>query len=439
MTMDWDVEARAKVVRARASLVLDHPFFGHLALRLKPVADPTCETAWSDGKTLAYNPLYVRMLPSEKLKGLMGHVVMHPACRHHLRRNGRDPKRWNMACDYAINWILLEAGLSLPDGYLEDPALRGKTAEEIYARLCADASAGATADQARPSEKQTGTEGAETDAAEFVSRPGSGNRPNEEQEEQAAPAGKTGVDADEQDVRQSDHDDPGRSGEVRDAPPSEEGASESGDGQTEENLWRINLAQAADCARSMGDLPGGLLRLIDNLLSPTLDWRLLLGRFIQAAARCDFSWTPPNRRYLHQGLYLPSMRSDDLPEAVVVLDTSGSVSAGELDRFAGELSAILETCVSTVHLLYCDMQVVRAETLDRQDLPLRLEAAGGGGTDFRPAFAWVERQGLMPLCLIYLTDMACNRFPPEPGYPVLWVHTGSEAQTPPFGEAIRLD
>ncbi len=441
MTAAIGAEARAQVVRARAALVLDHPFFGHLALRLKLVEDKTCDTAWSDGKTLAYNPLYVRMLSREKLKGLMGHVVMHPACRHHLRRNGRDPRRWNMACDLAINWILLEAGLILPDGYLDDPAFRGKTADEIFDRLGAENLGGAAADQDRPAETQTTGQGPEIDSPDGRSRPEKQPRPAEDGQEQDESPGMAGADAarDEDDQRRFDHGDPGRSGEVRDAPPPEDGGSDAGDGQNEENQWRVNLAQAAAQARCMGDLPGGLARLIDNLLSPRLDWRQLLSRFIQASARCDFSWFPPNRRYLHQGLYLPSMRSDDLPEVVVAVDTSGSISAGELDQFAAELSAILETCATTVHLLYCDMRVVRAATFGRQDLPLRLEAEGGGGTDFRPAFEWVGQQGLQPLCLIYLTDLACSRFPPEPSYPVLWVHAGREGQLPPFGETIPLD
>jgi predicted metal-dependent peptidase len=73
------------------AMVLDHPYFGHLALRMKLVEDGKCDTAWANGKILAYNPHYVKILLFEKLKGLIGHVVMHPACRHHLRRNGRDP------------------------------------------------------------------------------------------------------------------------------------------------------------------------------------------------------------------------------------------------------------------------------------------------------------------------------------------------------------
>jgi predicted metal-dependent peptidase len=435
-----NAEAREKVGRARADLVLNYPFFGHLALRMKLVEDSDCDTAWSDGKTLAYNPLYIKMLPHERLKGLMGHVVMHPACRHHLRRNGRDPRQWNIACDYAINWILLEAGLTLPDGYLDDPALRGKTADDIYVRLFSDCSGGASDDEDRSSKEKGASDGQETDLPDPDSQPGRQNRQSKDNERDvlASDGAKSNAADDGDDKNQLDHGDPGRAGEVRDAPPSEESSVGSGDQETEENEWRINLAQAADRARTMGDLPAGLSRMIENILSPKLDWRRLLSRFIQASARCDYAWMPPNRRYLHQGLYLPSMRSDDLPEVVMAVDTSGSVSNSELAQFAAELSAILETCAMTVHLLYCDMEVVRAETVHRQDLPLSLTAKGGGGTDFRPAFAWVEQQGLCPRCMIYLTDLACSRFPNEPPYPVLWAYVGMGGASPPFGESVSV-
>jgi hypothetical protein len=41
------------------------------------------------------------------------------------------------------------------------------------------------------------------------------------------------------------HSDPGRSGEVRDAPPPEEDSGGLGDETANESQWRINLAQAA--------------------------------------------------------------------------------------------------------------------------------------------------------------------------------------------------
>jgi len=438
--MAVDRETYRKVARARADLVLDHPFFGHLALQMKLVEDRECDTAWSDGRTLAYNPLYAGMLPGETLKGLMGHVVMHPACRHHLRRNGRQPRLWNMACDYAINWILLEAGLVLPDGYLDDPGLRGKTADEIYVCLLEKRDGHRSEAPDRPSESRKSAEGEPTEVPDSPPNARRRTAPSDAEQDGGSEADGQSAAADTADKNQREpgRADPGLAGEVRDAPASDAPNPGTGDAADDESQWKINLAQAFSRARSMGDLPAGLARLVENLLSPKLDWRSLLNRFIRATARYDYAWMPPNRRYLHRGLYLPAMRSDDLPEVVVAVDTSGSVSARELDQFAAELSSILEACATTVHILYCDTQVARAQTVSRQDLPFTLTPIGGGGTDFRPAFQWVAQQGLSPLCLIYLTDLACVRFPEEPSYPVLWAFLAGADTRPPFGESVAL-
>jgi hypothetical protein len=86
----------------------------------------------TDGVSLYYNPEFVDTLNSATLAGVLAHEVMHPALQHHVRRSGRDPRRWNEACDYAINPLLLDAGLSLPDGVLVDHRFRGMSAEQIY-------------------------------------------------------------------------------------------------------------------------------------------------------------------------------------------------------------------------------------------------------------------------------------------------------------------
>jgi predicted metal-dependent peptidase len=159
------------------------------------------------------------------------------------------------------------------------------------------------------------------------------------------------------------------------------------------------------------------------------------------SARNDYSWTPPNRRYLSQGFYLPSLRSEELPEIVIAVDTSGSVTAEELAQFAAEISGILEAYDTTITVIYCDTGINGdPEIFTREDMPLKLNAKGGGGTDFRPPFAWVQKQGLTPACLIYLTDMACSSFPFDPGYPVLWAKIGTwKSNPPPFGEVIEID
>jgi len=139
-------------------------------------------------------------------------------------------------------------------------------------------------------------------------------------------------------------------------------------------------------------------------------------------------------------LYLPSCRSEELGEICVAIDTSGSISKKELLRFATELNEVLETYQgASATVIYCDADVAHTETFTYADLPLKLSAKGGGGTDFKPPFKWIEENMISPVCMIYFTDLECSSFPPQPDYPVLWVIVGGAGQgVPPFGESIYV-
>ncbi|MFW5735275.1 MAG: VWA-like domain-containing protein, partial [Oceanidesulfovibrio sp.] len=234
-------------------------------------------------------------------------------------------------------------------------------------------------------------------------------------------------------------DDPGMSGEVRDAPSDTGGADSAADMTRQEESWQVAVAQALHKAREAGELPGALERLLAEALAPSLSWRELLRRFLANAARNDFSWVRPNRRHLHAGLYLPGLESEELSEVVVAVDVSGSVSQEELDSFAAELSAVLEEFDTTVRVFTCDAALTTQDTLARWDLPLDFTATGGGGTDFRPPFTQLEQDGATPACLVYFTDMECDTFPEDPGFPVLWVTTNARHATPPFGEVVTME
>src|SRR6202161_2292627 len=131
-----------RIQKVRTSLVLDHPFFGSLLFRLKGRECRSVQTMATDGVSIYYNPDFVETLNAATLAGTLAHEVMHPALHHHVRRSGRDPKRWNIACDYAINPLLVDAGLNLPEGVLLDNRFRGMSAEQIYNLLDSEAPPG---------------------------------------------------------------------------------------------------------------------------------------------------------------------------------------------------------------------------------------------------------------------------------------------------------
>jgi len=411
-----DKRAYQKLLKARTSLVINHPFFASLALRLKVKEDYTCATAWTDGQLFGYNPNYIRILSPEKLEGLTAHTVMHPACGHHKRRGKRDHDLWNRACDYAVNAILLESGFTLPDGFLFDETYAGRSAEAVYTIL-----------QGVVDDAESMDEDDDPQAEGSNSSPGDKTAESEPSSSEDEKRG----DDDEKELSSGD---PGKSGEVRDTP-SDGGGSDSG----HETDWDESLIQAFVNALGMGKLPAGVERFIQRKINPKLGWKELLARFVEQSARSDYSWVTPNRRYIHQGLYLPSLQNHELSNMVIAVDTSGSITPEELAQFSAEISEILENFPATLHLVYCDAKVSGYQVFDRSDLPLTLQPVGGGGTDFRPTFDFVEKNGLMPSCLIYLTDLECLHFPePHPPYPVLWVKSGTGNRKPPFGDVIDL-
>jgi predicted metal-dependent peptidase len=61
---------------------------------------------------------------------------------------------------------------------------------------------------------------------------------------------------------------------------------------------------------------------------------------------------------------------------------------------------------------------------------------GRGGTDFRPTFAYIEREISYPTLLLYFTD-GMGTFPDTPpAYDVMWVMP--ESKEVPFGEVLVL-
>ena len=393
-----------RVLAARTALVLHQPFFGALALKLQLVEDPACKTLWTDGRSLGFNPSFVATLSQAELVGGVGHEVMHCAMGHPWRRGGREMRRWNEACDLALNPILQRAGFTLPKGALIDPQFDGKSAEWVHDRL--------------PNQDGGEQEG------------GQGGKGNDQQGSgsQAAQPGQDDQSGG-QDAGGGRPDSSGI-GEVRDAP-----ADGAEDGTTEGD-WQQAVQQAAQAAKKRGSLPGGLERFVKEAVAPRVDWRSALWRFVQERAQADYSWNMPNVRYIPAGLYLPSLRSDEMGELVWGFDTSGSVDEVLIGQWRNEIQAVVEDLKPRrVHVIYCDAKVHRVDTFERGD-PIELRPLGGGGTSFVPVFEKLEELGIEPACLVYLTDLE-GSFPKEaPPYPVLWATTQPELAVP-FGEKVR--
>ena len=130
--MSTDVETKLSAARTR--LILDKPFLGALVLRLPMVAaDPKwCKTTATDARKFYYNPRYIEGLSLDQTQFMLAHEALHCALSHFVRRQHRAKHRWDVACDLAINPLLIKDGLKPPPGALYMAEFDGMTAEEIY-------------------------------------------------------------------------------------------------------------------------------------------------------------------------------------------------------------------------------------------------------------------------------------------------------------------
>jgi predicted metal-dependent peptidase len=407
-----------RIARQRTELVLSQPFFGALALRLKVVEDRTAKTFWVDGETLGYNPEYLETLSDLEVRGVVAHEVLHVANGHCWRQGTRDPDRWNGACDYAINPIVRSSGMVLPKGALVDPRYTGKSAEEIYSMLTQEAK------QKQPSSVQQPQPQSQTGHPE--QQPGSQGQPQ---------PGSTGQLGQSPGPQLGDKPAPqsGSFGEVRPYKGSDQSVNEA--------EWKVAVTQAAKAAAMRGKLPGDLQAMVGEAVRPMVDWRAVLHRFAQQSSPSDYSFAAPNRRYLHLGFYLPSLRTPAIGDAVFVRDSSGSVFDATQAQFDAEILSVFHSLKpARLIVMDCDTRVTQVQIFERGDSPEIKPVRGGGGTVFADPFNRVAVDGINPAFLVYLTDMV-GRFPTNaPHYPVLWASTTplTRARKAPFGETVEV-
>ena len=375
------MQLERKLEASRSHALLDHPFFGTLLCPMQMKPRNEIETFATNGVSIFYNEEYADSLSTELVTGVLLHEVMHCGFFHVTRRGTRNPMIWNMACDYAINPLLVKYGIKLPEGALLDEKYDGWSADAIYNDLLSTVKEG---------------------------------------------------------------DGPSGLGDVGGTGYFEDGELTSSEKQEVENEWKERLVSAAEACKLRGTLPGEFKNLIDEFLEPKVLWGEKLRMYANDLVRYDSSWTKPNKRFIDEGIYLPSVKKlQGISKLVVAVDDSGS-AIPHLPQFGGELTSIFEECdIDECIVLYIDSAVNNVQRYTDDDLPIVIDSRGGGGTAFEPAFEWVEEQDENPTLFVYLTDMF-GSFPEyAPDYPVIWVAYDSNPEYYKdkcgFGEIIEVD
>jgi len=403
-------KANHAMTRARTVLLVSQPFYGALALQLQLVEvddEKWIPTAAVDGRNMFYNPKFILSLKEDELVGVVAHEVSHCSYQHMSRRGHRDPLIWNMAGDYVINQDLKDAGFKLPykpshtvpkdskeKVHLLDPKFKGMSTEEVYERLIQDA------------------------VKINITMMGQG------------PEGQPGCQ------------DPGGMGGVIDAAKAHDKAKAEQIGSE----WEANvrMAAAVATAQNAGKLPGHLERLVKQLKKPKVSWKDYTRRFVDNSMTKDFSWARPNRRSMSSGVLMPGYIADRIHHLVGFIDVSGSVSNEMAVQMVSELGGALDDGVADkVTIVYFDDGVRQVDEFENGDM-VTARTMGGGGTNFRPCFEWVNENAPDAACIIFLTDMCTTDWGDEPHCPVMWgvfIHESmyeSVVKNAPFGEAIHV-
>lgn len=381
MTQHRSAETRLSAARAR--LILERPFLGAIVLRLplKQGDGSWCQTTATDARHFYYNPGYINQLSLSQIEFALAHEALHCALSHFARRHHREKKRWDAACDFAVNPILINEGLTPPPNILYLDAYDGMSAEEIYPLLDDE-----SLEQGHDDHAYDGGDSAQPHEC------GDGGRP--------PPL----------------------------SPEEKEGLAQQ---------WQQRLAGAAQQAMQAGKLSAHLQRLIDHLLQPQLPWRMLLARYMTLRGREDFIYSRPSRR--EGEAIFPVLRSAEL-NVVIAIDTSGSIREQEMDAFVSEVNAIKGQMRARIQLLACDSELASNNALvfePWEEFVLPEALGGGGGTRFEPVFDWVAEQDTDPDLVVYFTD-GQGTFPDDaPHYPVIWLVKGRADV--PWGQRVQLN
>ena len=199
-----------------------------------------------------------------------------------------------------------------------------------------------------------------------------------------------------------------------------------------------------------GDGGFSLLRtLIADLPRTRTPWEQVLRTQLMRglARRPALSWSRPSRSYLaNQGRCGPHRRmpfepghsaSQAVPRLALVVDVSGSIDDGLMQRFAREIEVLTRRLESGLVLVIGDDRVQRIEHFEPGHATLRgIPFKGGGGTDFTPLLEAADQH--RPDLTVVLTDLqGPARY--RPRCPVVWAVPEAFAQAvPPFGRLLSL-
>lgn len=381
-----------KIARSKVRLMLDKlskgwGFYASILYQMPMVVKNDISTMATDGTSIFYNEEFTDALTEPQLDGVKVHEALHRVLKHHLRQGKRDHQLWNIACDYAINPIILASDLVLPDGALVDARFKDMSAEKIYDIL-----------QSESGDDPQGGDG--------NSGNGSGVRQGQSWGNVNAPQGMS-----EDQVKQ------------------------------QEATIDAQTMMAVSSIKNRGEIPSSIKDIIKAMERSQIDWVDVLRRFVGGDQPQDYSYRRPNRRqwYLNE-VITPTSNMVGCGHVVVAIDTSGSVSNKELSYFLGELNEITKKCgADSVTVIQCDADIQDVKRYEKGEDIEKFSVVGRGGTCVMPVFNYIDKENIKVDNFIYFTDMGIFDYPKsDVGYPILWVSSDIRGKDAPIGQTTYL-
>lgn len=410
-----------RISQSRTKLLGRLPFFGRLALKLRPrLARPgegVDTAAVAQDGTLIVSAEFAQTLSDPQLCFVVAHEVLHPAMLYFDRMQGRIPKLWNMAHDYAINLIIkqmADVNIELIPDCLCDDKYRDWSGEEIYDDLLKDAVLVSFAQ---------GGDGEGGQPMPGGGLPGGRGRGNDPTKDPLFGDGRNDL-ADSDDGKKANNGDKAARNRL----------------DTDWKISIVSAAQAHESSKGRGSLPGSLKRLIDEITDPKVDWREQLQRWVGENGRLqDYTYARPSRRSESVGQYLPSLKKYGVCSVAVMVDTSGSIGDRMLKEGLSEIQGVCEDLGIGVKAVVCDAAVhANVDVSDVEELAEYL--GGGGGSNFIPAFDELQKEGFDGVVIAFTDgDICVPSVKPENLRGVLWcIYEGCHAPTEQYGETIQI-
>lgn len=442
----------------KRKLLIKYPTFGSVIANLEFQKSIDIATAGTDGKVLLYNPKFLGDLSEKQQIFIFAHEVCHVAFEHIFRSEGKDKRLWNIATDSVINALLIQDGLPMVEGVVNIPEAINYDAEEMYNKLLEEEK------KKQEQQSQKGNQGQQDkhNNQEQENSQGSqgqqdGQNSQEQQEEndighdthslwdkaieerkkeQQEQAENKKQEQKQTKKKEKTEETEGKEQEKRETEEKSK-FTEQGERETfkqnkierRKQLQELSRELANKASHEAGDgIQREGKRLSDiGIATPLIDWRKLL----RQAIRYDEEYTRKNAR-MRNGYFRHRVEQLPMPEAEILLDTSGSVSEVLLKNFLRECKNILDNskvkvgCFNTEFHGFTELR--KPEDIDNMSFPI------GGGTDFNAAVGAFSRKA--PNKIIF-TDGEAD-MPRETVRNVIWVVFGDEKINPKGGKVINI-